>query len=458
MRLSFHLFAEVSSFSENLSLVQSLSLISGDWTDSPWPLSLFLLKLMGIAGSKILLLGISLILWLVYLYNVSPVRERGLKLFGPFLFLPLCLGRDLVKGTIANISDPYFSLLLWVGFFALLSLLRNRNSLPHAYAVGVWLFLWPWFDVSWTLAYAIGLLTLLGLSGPRKWISLCVVCAGAGGSMMLRNQSLPEFNIFLQAILSDSESGVRYVSGMISPNFQVRRELLFALALIASSGRRETFSEVIACLGVVSAAFLGELGVIPLCVFAADALRRIFQRDYPASLFEIPIFRGLVAVLLVILPVLLINSRKEPFNYQYAARSAFSRLPMEKRQLTVIEDFRVSNSVLQLGGRPFLDMREPKSILERAGDYARILKLDEGYQSLLEKYNIQAILVPADAPIANLSRERGGWREVLRGKAVSMLNRGVLRETPFAFFERLKATEQLPLIGENSVATSGQND
>ena len=74
----------------------------------------------------------------------------------------------------------------------------------------------------------------------------------------------------------------------------------------------------------------------------------------------------------------------------------------------------VGGHMYDLGGRVFVDGRNDmyeQSILE---DYNRVRGADEGWESITDRYEVDALLFPPSEPIAKGPAETAGWCEIYR--------------------------------------------
>jgi hypothetical protein len=73
----------------------------------------------------------------------------------------------------------------------------------------------------------------------------------------------------------------------------------------------------------------------------------------------------------------------------------------------------VINRLYGFGGQVFVDGRNDMYSEQILNDYSHLRDADDGWQNLLDRYRVQAVLLPPDAPLVSAA-EGGGWCEAYR--------------------------------------------
>src|SRR6185437_729591 len=72
------------------------------------------------------------------------------------------------------------------------------------------------------------------------------------------------------------------------------------------------------------------------------------------------------------------------------------------------------------GGRVFVDGRNDMYSEQILNDYSHIRNADDGWQALLDRYGVQAILLPPGAPLVTAADD-AGWCEAYRDEVAVLL-------------------------------------
>lgn len=212
--------------------------------------------------------------------------------------------------------------------------------------------------------------------------------------------------------------------------------ILLTLALVSRS-RPGPFLSVMG--GVAAALTVSAVRNAPfaalllLPVVGSVAARRwsAFSRDRDSSLTApLPVFAGAPIGAALIVVALNVSVGKPlslaaPSDYHYPA-AGVSYLRQHVPDARVFNEYSWGGYLdenLYPDGRVFIDGRADFFGPEILQDYASVWEVKAGWDSILDDYRVDAVLMPRGAPVSEALRRHPGWREVFSGPIESVFIR-----------------------------------
>lgn len=297
----------------------------------------------------------------------------------------------------------------------------------------------PWLVIPLMLAWAnlhglwvVGLgvigiyaaFTLVGRTAlaPRRWTAVGMLAGAAVASML--TPAGPAGLLYPLRYLRQDDWGTAFIAEWQSADFTDPRQFGIALLILGVIlfGRRATsgWLATIAVIGLASAVLavrnapLAVVLSLPMLALALDAWLGA-PREVPPGrasqrrFLELGVAGVLIAAMLVVLPQATSGSEASVF-----PTAAFDRLEEVDPDARLLVDYDWGGYAIHrlsdAGGQVFIDGRSdmyPREIFE---DYLAIRGADDGWEALLDRYEVEAILLPADAPLIRAG-PGSGWCE-----------------------------------------------
>jgi hypothetical protein len=417
------------------------------WAGQPWVMhewlgELLIYWLVSAAGVGVATFGFGVISISGPLLVAWTLRRMGIPM------LPLALATGLVVYLYASYATLRPQAISWLLLGLLLSGMLSMRA-EHRWRpwLVVPLFV-VWANVHGLYVIGLGVLAvfvLFTLAGrtpmaPRRWEMLVVL-----GTSFLASSLTPAGPAGLLYPLRYVEAGdwgLRHISEWQSPNFHdpVQLGLLVLIAAVLLNGMRATpgWLAFMAACGVIGALLatrnvpLTALLVLPtLALGLAD---RMPQRAAPRALRVQRARRfmelGLAAVVLVaavlIVPRLpaVAGDRVIARNFPVAAVDRLDELDPNAR---VLAEYHWGGYVIyrlfDSGARVFVDGRNDMYEEQILEDYVTIRNAEAGWESMLDSYGADAILLPPETALVSGAAQDAGWCEVHRDDVAVLLVR-----------------------------------
>ena len=121
-----------------------------------------------------------------------------------------------------------------------------------------------------------------------------------------------------------------------------------------------------------------------------------------------------------------------PWTETDAVRQLRSQLADEQRKGPLFADIRFGAALLASGLSPFVDSRvefysaaNPRMVTGNAlSDYGELIKLRPQWEEVVDRHRLRVAVLPSNAPLAAVLREKRGWRELGVGGSWEELERG----------------------------------
>ena len=284
------------------------------------------------------------------------------------------------------------------------------------------------------------LFTLLGRTpmASRRWEVVGILAACFVASSL--TPAGPAGLLYPLRYVDAGDWGLRHISEWQSPNFHdpVQWGLLALIAALLLNGMRATpgWLAFMAVCGVIGALLATRnvpiTALLALPTLAMGLGDRLPQRAPSRSpriartrrLMEM----GLAAVVLVaavlIVPRLpaVAGDRVIPRSFPVAAVDQLEQLDPDAR---VFAEYHwggyVINRLYDSGARVFVDGRNDMYSEQILEDYVRIRNAEPGWESLLESYGADAILLPPDTALVSAAAQDSGWCEIHRDDVAVLL-------------------------------------
>ena len=363
---------------------------------------------------------------------------------------PAAIGVALALG--AAVLFPYvtvrpqaFSWLLMAGLLWLLMSLRTDRPWRLA-AIPLLFLLWANLHGLYVVGFGfIGLYALFTLAGrtpmsPRRWW-LIAACAGAAAASMLTPAG-PEGLLYPLRYVDAGDWGLANIQEWQSPDFHNVAHwplLLLIVALIANGGRGApgwlvTLSWVTAAMALVSLrnAPVAAVVAIPILAVGIHARMGPARTVAPAvarnrRLLEIGVAVAVaIAALLILVPAdpAAVSAGAVARRYPVAA---LDHLAARNPDARVLADYGWGGYVIwrlyDSGGRVFVDGRNDMYGDELLNDYSLVRNADDGWEEIVDRHRVEAILFPPDAPLVRGFAQQAGWCEAVRDKVQVLLAR-----------------------------------
>ena len=309
-----------------------------------------------------------------------------------------------------------------------------------------------WANVHGLYVIGLGVLavyvafTLLGRTpmAPRRWEMLGLLAACFVGSAL--TPAGPAGLLYPLRYVEAGDWGLRHISEWQSPNFHdpVQLGLLVLIVALLLNGMRATpgWLAFMAACGVVGA-LLATRNVPLTALLAMPTLALGLGDRLPARgrarservartrrLMELGLAAVVLIAAVVIVPRLRAVSGDQviPRSFPVAAVDELEELDPDAR---VFAEYHwggyVINRLYDSGARVFVDGRNDmydERILE---DYVSIRNAEPGWESLLDSYGADAILLPPETALVSGAAEEAGWCEVHRDEVAVLLAHGCVR-------------------------------
>ena len=415
--------------------VPSVDPFSFTWQGQPWTphewLSEVLIHLVtsgiGATGAMALFGLLAGAIPLLHAYNLARMGVRtaaiGLALaLGTAVMLPYVTVRPQV------LSWLIMAVLVWL----LMSLRPDRPMrliwIPVLFAV--WVNLHGLYVVGFGFIGLYALFTLLGRTPmtPRKWL-LVAASAGAVLASML-SPAGPAGLLYPLRYVDAGDWGLANIQEWQSPDFHNPAHwplLVMVLALIANGGRAApgwlaALSWITVAMALVSLRNAPVAAVVAMPVLAIGLSDRmgLAPARSPAVARRRTMLEGVVAGIVIVASLVILvprdpGGRTEEALAQKYPIAGLDILAREHPDARVMADYGWGGYTIHRlhdsGGTVFVDGRNdmyPQSVLD---DYSTARAADDGWESVLDEYGVEALLFPPDAPIVRGFAQDAGWCE-----------------------------------------------
>ena len=286
----------------------------------------------------------------------------------------------------------------------------------------------PWLVVPLMFAWAnlhglyvvglgvIGIYVVFTLFGrtplaPRRWTAVGMLAGAVAASVL--TPAGPAGLAYPLRYLRQDDWGTSFIAEWQSADFTDPRQFGIALLILgvilfgrrATSGWLATIA-VAGLAGAVLAVRNAPLGVVlslPMLALALDAWlgapRGVSDgRARQRRTLELGLAAVLIVAMVIVLPQAAGGGEESAFPAQ-----AFDRLQELDPDARLLVDYDWGGYAIhrlsEAGGQVFIDGRSdmyPREVFE---DYLAIRGAEEGWESLLDRYRVEAILLPSDAPL-----------------------------------------------------------
>jgi hypothetical protein len=426
--------------------VMSTDPFSYTWAGQPWVMHEWL--------------GELLIYWLVsgVGVGVTAFLFGVISISGPLLvawtlrrmgtpMLPLALATGLVVYLYASYATIRPQAISWLFLGALLSaMLVARPEHRWRPWLAVPLFA-VWANVHGLYVIGLGVLgvyvlfTLLGRTpmAPRRWEMLGVLVASFVASSL--TPAGPAGLLYPLRYVEAGDWGLRHISEWQSPNFHdpVQLGLLALILAVVINGMRATpgWLAAMAACGIVGALLatrnvpLAALLSLPtLALGLADRLPprpaiRSPRVQRVRRTMELGLAAAVLVAAVVIVPRLPAVAGDGVIQRSFPV-AAVDRLEELHPDARVLAEYHwggyVTYRLFDAGARVFVDGRNDMYDERILDDYVSIRNADDDWESLLDSYGADAILLPPEAALVSGVAQDAGWCEVHRdGVAVLLL-------------------------------------
>ncbi|MEO8252259.1 MAG: hypothetical protein ABI578_07270 [Chloroflexota bacterium] len=419
------------------------------WTPHEWLSELFIFRLVDGVGRIGALFVFGLFPPAIFGVLAAAFARQGARVLA--IALPFALG--------AFALIPYVTLrpqaISWLMFAGLLwFLLEGRAEHPRRF-----LLLIPWFTLWANLhgLYVVGLgvvgiymlFTLAGRTAmsPARWWVVAGM-AGAIGAAMLTPAG-PIGILYPFRYVQAGDWGLANIQEWQSPNFHEPAHLAFLALIVAVglNGGRKTPGWLVALSWIGIAMGLLALRNVPvavvLCmptlVFGLDArLRARAERRPPRPISP---SRALgrrwmelataIAIAIGSIAVLVPRDMNAATEMDLAERfpiKGVDQLLKLKPDANVLAQYGWGGYVIARmhdhGGRVFVDGRNDMYSQQVLEDYSAIRAADPGWEILVARYGVEAILLPPDTTVTRGPAASAGWCEILRDKVEVLYLKG----------------------------------
>jgi hypothetical protein len=316
---------------------------------------------------------------------------------------------------------------------------RSRHLLGLPVLFLVWANLHGFYVVGLGVGFVYLVATWLGQTpmSPRRGLVLAVGVASLAASAI--TPSGPAGIFYSLSFADTSDWGARNIAEWQSPNFhdpQFLPFLLLIVALLAVGGRGSGWLRVLAFGGValgliaIRSVALAALMAMPTLAFGVDrllsALRRPGQpRDPGRGWIELAA-AVVVAVVAASFAVTRADGIPQPSPDRFPV-GGVAYLATHHPDARVLASYGwggyVLNELYARGGRVFVDGRMHKYAPGVIEDYERIVTADQGWVELVHEYDVDALLLNADMPLARGPASAAGWCEAVSDERYVLLLR-----------------------------------
>jgi hypothetical protein len=417
------------------------------WTPHEWLGELFIYGLLRVFGQTGMVVAFGLVSACIVVVVGAMLIRRGVSLAA--LALPLVL-IVLLVGPYATIRPQVLSWLLLATLLWMLALLRAEH------AARAWLLV-PFF-VLWANVhglYVIGLgvvatyalFTLIGRT-PMRGAKAAMTLASVGA--LLASMATPAGPIGLLYPLRYVDAGDWGLANILewqSPNFHQPAHLPFLLLMSAMMlvGLREVPGWMRAlAIGSIAMGLLALRNIPLAAVLATPALaigiqgflkhgehvvERVTEgRAVQRRMMEIAGASVIVIATSVMFAPLGIGAGAEAAVAKSFPVAAVNRLAQVQPTAHVLAEYGwggyVIHELYARGGRVFVDGRNDMYSQQILDDYLHIRNADDGWQGLVDRYGVDAMLLPPGATITRGAATTAGWCESYRDEMSVLLLRG----------------------------------
>lgn len=291
----------------------------------------------------------------------------------------------------------------------------------------------------------IGLYALFTLAGltpmaPRRW---WVVAAGIGAiAASMLTPAGPEGLLYPLRYVDAGDWGLANIQEWQSPDFHnVAHWPLLAMlvALIANGGRAapgwlNVLSWVTVVMALISLrnAPVAAVVAIPVLAFGIHARLRPLRPPSPATArarrwIEIGVAIAVsIAALVILVPGDPAAASAEAVERRYPV-AALDQLVATNPDARVLADYGwggyVINRLYESGGRVFVDGRNDMYGDTLLAEYSTVRNAEEGWQEIVDRHDVEALLFPPDTTIVRGFAQDAGWCETYRDDVQVLLLR-----------------------------------
>jgi hypothetical protein len=319
-------------------------------------------------------------------------------------------------------------------------LLRIRPSNAH------WLWLLPLILTVWANVHgyfivglvSIGLFAAFTVMGRtqlarRRWLVLSVAAASLLGSTITPHG--PSGLLYAASFLDVSDLGTRAISEWQSPDFHSPQFVAFfaliGLALAAGINRAPGWTRVLAVGGILAGLFAARAIGIGAIVAMPALLASLQMRPQPAQRRDRANARawmelGTATMIAVVVLGSALASGPVEVDERRVPVAAVDTLAELSAAPRVLADYGWGGYAISRlypeGGRVFVDGRMHKYAPDVLADYLTIIQADPGWDGLLDRYRVDAIVLEPAAPVVDVAAD-SGWCEVVRDERQVLLMR-----------------------------------
>jgi hypothetical protein len=402
----------------------------GHRTPHEWLSELLIYALVAGPGPNVALAVFALALPIGFAALALALRARGLPALA--ISLPLVLAAA-VAIPYATVRPQVLSWMLLAVELALLLTLRPERLMRTLWLIPLFA---VWANVHGLYAVGLAVLgwyllfSLLGrtpMAGARRWILAAAI--GAGLASMLTPEG-PAGILYPLRFLNAGDWGLANIPEWRSPNFHdvVQLPLLALIVAVALSGGRGSHGWLrgLAYIGIAMAlianrnAPVAAILAVPTLALAPERwlAARATGPVSPADATRRRLLEVAVAVVVVIgaLSTLPANARGVVLDRYPVA--AVDRLATMDPGARVLAEYGWGGYVIyrlyDQGGRVFVDGRNdlyPQAVLD---DYSAARNADPGWEEIMQRYGVEAILFRPDATLVKGPAQAAGWCETYR--------------------------------------------
>lgn len=415
------------------------------WGGQPWVMHEWLGELLMYWLVSLVGIGVATFLFGVISVAGPLVLARTLYRRGVAM-LPLALATSLVLYVFTSYATIRPQAISWLFLGLLVSWLITLRPEQR----------WrPWlaipFFILWANVhglYVIGggvlavyvLFTLAGLTpmAPRRGTMVAVLFGAFLASML--TPAGPAGLLYPLRYVDAGDWGLAHISEWQSPDFRdpVQLGLLLLIVATLANGMRATpgWLGTLAVAGIVGA-LLATRNAPLAAILALPTLAMGFGDRIPARVKPRPpriqltrrLMEGTVAVVIIIAAAIIVPrlpavdpNRTIPRNFPV---TAVDRLEGMNPDARVLAEYHWGGYVIyrlhDRGGRVFVDGRNDMYDQQILEDYVSIRNAAEGWQQLIERYRVNAILLPPEAALVSGTAQSAGWCEAFRDDVAVLL-------------------------------------
>jgi len=403
------------------------------WTPHEWLSEVVMYLLDRFAGTTGSLVAFGVIIGAIAVVHAAGLERMGLR--------ALAIGPALAVGT--TVMFPYATvrpqaiswLLMTVLLWLLLSVRPARTWLLAAIPLlfVAWANLHGLYVVGLGFVAAYAAFTVAGRTtmSARRWSVVGVSLAAVVASML--TPAGPQGILYPLRYIDAGDWGLENIQEWQSPDFQNPAHwplLGLILALIANGGRAApgwlvALSWVTVAMALVSLRNAPIAAVVAMPVLAIGIAARIRPTvvHAPSVTRSRRILETAVALVVAIAAVVILvpddpaAASAEAIRRRYPV-AAVDELVATNPDVRVLADYGWSGYVIsrlyETGGRVFVDGRNDMYGDELLEQYSTVRAAEDGWDSIVERYGVEALLFPPTAPIVRGFAQDAGWCEALR--------------------------------------------